>query len=75
MDRATPFRDAILDGKIIIDLPDHQREQLLRQLQSFPLGKHDDIIDAVSYAYNYLSQKTTSQIIASAGQRQRIGIR
>lgn len=75
VDRATPFRDAILDGKIIIDLPDHQREQLIRQLQSFPLGKHDDIIDAVSYAYNHLSQKTTSQIIASAGQRQRIGIR
>ena len=37
VDRATPFRDAILDGKIIIDLPDQQREQLIRQLQSFPL--------------------------------------
>ena len=70
VDRASPFRDAILDGKIIIDLPDQQREQLIRQLQSFPLGKHDDIIDAISYAYNYLSQKTTD-IIRSAGMRKR----
>ena len=75
VDRASPFRDAILDGRIIIDLPDHSRQKLIEQLRSFPLGKHDDIIDAVSYAYNYLSQKTTSQIIASAGHRQRIGIR
>ena len=45
-------------------------EQLIRQLQSFPLGKHDDIIDAISYAYNYLSQKTTD-IIRSAGMRKR----
>ena len=70
VDRASPFRDAILDGHIIVDLPDHQREQLIRQLQSFPLGKRDDIIDAVSYAYNYLSQKTTD-IIRSAGMRKR----
>ncbi len=70
VDRASPFRDAILDGKIIIDLPDQQREQLIRQLTSFPLGKHDDIIDAISYAYNYLSQKTTD-IIRSAGMRKR----
>ena len=70
VDRASPFRDAILDGKIIIDLPDHQREQLIRQLQSFPLGKHDDIIDAVSYAYNYLSTKG-NEIIRTSGYRKR----
>ena len=70
VDRAAPLRDAILDQKIIIDLPEHQREQLLRQLQSFPLGKHDDLIDAISYAYNYLSTKH-NDIIRSAGKRQR----
>lgn len=70
VDRATPFRDAILDGKIIIDLPDHQREQLLRQLQGFPLGKHDDIIDAISYAYNYLSTRG-NDIIKTSGYRKR----
>ena len=70
VDRAAPFRDAILDGHIIVDLPDHQREQLIRQLQSFPLGKHDDIIDSISYAYNYLSTKD-ADIIRSAGMRKR----
>ena len=70
VDRAAPFRDAILDGKIIIDLPDESREQLIRQIQSFPLGKRDDIIDAVSYAYNYLSTKT-NDIIRTGGHRKR----
>ena len=70
VDRAAPFRDAILDGKIIIDLPDTQREQLIRQLQGFPLGKRDDIIDAVSYAYNYLSI-TGTDLIKTGGYRKR----
>jgi phage terminase large subunit-like protein len=70
VDRAAPFRDAILDGKIIIDLPDTQREQLIRQLQSFPLGKRDDIIDACAYAYNYLSV-TGDGTIKTAGKRKR----
>ena len=70
VDRATPLRDAILDGKIIIDLNDNQREQLIRQLQSFPLGKHDDIIDAVSYAYNYL-QLRDYNIVKTGNKRSR----
>ena len=70
VDRAAPFRDAILDNKIIVDLPDQQREQLIRQLQSFPLGKHDDIIDAISYAYNYLSTRG-NEIIRTSGHRKR----
>ena len=70
VDRAAPFRDAILDGRIIIDLPDEPREQLIRQIQSFPLGKRDDIIDAVSYAYNYLSTKQ-NDIIRTGGHRKR----
>jgi phage terminase large subunit-like protein len=57
-------------NKIIIDLPDHQREQLIRQLQSFPLGKRDDIIDACAYAYNYLSV-TGDGTIKTAGKRKR----
>ena len=74
VDRASPFRDAILDGHIIVDLPDQQREQLIRQLQSFPLGKHDDIIDAISYAYNYLSTKNSGDIIATGHKRRRFKI-
>lgn len=70
VDRAAPLRDAILDHKIWIDLPDHSRQALIDQLTSFPLGKHDDIIDAMSYAYNYLSTKGNN-IIKSAGIRKR----
>ena len=70
VDRATPLRDAILDGRIIIDLNDNQREQLIRQLLGFPLGKHDDIIDAVSYAYNYL-QLRDYNIIKTGNKRSR----
>ena len=70
VDRASPLRDAILDHRVMIDLPDHQREQVIQQLKSFPLGKHDDIIDAMSYAYNYLSTKGTD-IIRTSGTRKR----
>lgn len=71
VDRAAPFRDAILDGRIIIDLPDQTREQVIRQLQSFPLHKRDDIIDALSYAYNYLSQKPTGDQVRTGNKRKR----
>lgn len=57
VDRALAFRDAIWDGKVVIDLDENNREALIKQLNSFPLGKHDDIIDACSYAYNYLQDK------------------
>ena len=72
VDRASPFRDAVYDGRIIINLPDHQREQLIRQLQEFPLGRHDDIIDACSYAYNYLSSHDNREIRGSKTHRKRI---
>ena len=67
VDRATPLRDAILDGKIIVDLDDNGRELLIKQLRSFPLGRHEDLVDAVSYAYNYLSIGADSNDIISTG--------
>ena len=67
VDRATPLRDAILDGKIVADLDENGRELLIRQLRSFPLGKHEDLVDAVSYAYNYLSLSANSNDIISTG--------
>jgi phage terminase large subunit-like protein len=74
VDRATPFKDAILDGKIIVDLPDEQREILLRQLQSFPLGKHEDLVDSLSYAYNDLQVNNDYNIISTSNKRQRYTI-
>ena len=75
VDRATPLQNAILDGRIIIDLPDHQRETLLRQLTSFPLGKHDDLVDAISYAYSFLAVNTANTVTTSQVKRQRKRLR
>jgi len=56
VDRATAFKYALLQGKIRFVLNDNQREILLRQLKGFPLAKHDDLVDALAYAYNHLSE-------------------
>lgn len=54
-DRAYAFRQAILDGYIHVHIQsDSIRGEFIRQMRSFPLGKHDDMIDACSYAFNYL---------------------
>ena len=56
-DRAYAFRQAILDGKIHVHLTnDYLRGEFIKQMRSFPLGKHDDIIDACSYAFNWLNR-------------------
>ena len=58
VDRATPFRQAILDGHIHVYLKDENvRGEFIKQLRSFPLGKHDDIVDACAYAYNWLKRR------------------
>lgn len=54
VDRATPFKHAILDGKIRVMLSADKRELLLGQLRGFPFAAHDDLVDALAYAYNYL---------------------
>ena len=71
VDRAYGFKEAILDGKIIICLDDYSRGQLLEEMRGFPLMKHDDIIDACAYAYNYLSMKTGASVIGTGGKRHR----
>ena len=75
VDRAYAFKEAILDGKVIICLPDTQRGELLQELKGFPLMKRDDIVDACSYAYNYLSQSTGAGFIRSSGTRHRTKIK
>ena len=72
VDRATPFKEAILDGKIHIAITDPKtRGALIEQLKSFPMGKHDDIIDACSYAYSNLTE-SYSNLISSSGKRKRV---
>ena len=54
-DRAYGFRQAILDGFIHVHIQsDYIRGEFIKQLSSFPLGKHDDMIDSCSYAFNFL---------------------
>lgn len=60
VDRATPFKNAMEDGKVYVDIDDPAlREVLLDEFSSFPNGSHDDIVDAVSHGYNYLFMENT----------------
>ena len=74
VDRAFAFKEAILDGKVLVCLNDEARENLLTEMKGFPLMKRDDIIDACSYAFNYLSEHNTLQV-KTAGKRQRKRLR
>ena len=63
LDRATPLQNAIYDGNLVINIEDPvKREAILTELKTFPNGKHDDIIDAMSYAYNYLFRQNTKTV-------------
>lgn len=66
VDRAYAFRQAILDGLVHVHLTnDYLRGEFIKQMRAFPLGKHDDIIDACSYGFNWLKKR---------GGRARIGV-
>lgn len=53
-DRATPLQNAIEDGLVYVDLTDDMlREEFIDEFKRFPLGEHDDIVDATAYAWNY----------------------
>ena len=55
-DRATALANAMFDGKIHIYCNDLTlKKELLSQLKAFPNGKHDDLVDAMSYAILHLS--------------------
>lgn len=62
VDRAQALKQAILEGKIRFILNPEQRELLLEQLKGFPLAKHDDLIDALSYAILYFTNHGASEI-------------
>lgn len=70
-DRATPFKNAILDGKIhVAVMNDDLRAELIKQLKAFPLGStHDDIIDALAYGYSELEKTTDSSVYGTGGSR------
>lgn len=54
VDRATPFKNAIEDELVYIDISnDDLRAIIINELESFPKGEHDDIVDAMAHAINY----------------------
>lgn len=58
VDRAYALRQAILDGYVHVYLTnDYVRGEFIKQMRSFPLGKHDDIIDACAYGFNWLKRR------------------
>ena len=60
VDRATPFKNAVEDMKVFVNINDPElRKALLDELTAFPNGQHDDITDAVSHGYNYLFMEDT----------------
>jgi phage terminase large subunit-like protein len=73
VDRAFAFKEAILDGKVIVCLGDEARHELLNEMKGFPLMKRDDIIDSCSYAFNYLSSHGDNQV-GTSGKRRRAKI-
>jgi len=70
-DRATPLANAVYDGKIHILINNEvKRQTLLDEFRAFPNGKHDDIVDAISYGYLFLKE-ISGQRIATGGKRTR----
>ena len=62
---------SLYDMKIHVCINNNEnRELLLSQLKSFPNGKHDDLVDAISYGYLYLKEFGDSHV-ATAGKRKR----
>ena len=70
-DRATPLANAIYDRKVHICINNNKsRELLINQFKAFPNGKHDDIVDACAYGFNYLSTKG-NDTVRTGGHRKR----
>ena len=53
-DRATPFKNAILDGLVYIDVGEEIKKNFKLELGGFPFSIHDDQVDSASHGFNYL---------------------
>ena len=71
-DRAYAFKQAILDGKIHVYIQsDELRGEFIKQLTSFPLGLHDDIIDSCAHGFNWLNKMSGGSTISVSGIKPR----
>lgn len=63
VDRATPLQNAITDGLVYIDIKNEDiLKNIKRELTGFPNYVHDDIIDSMAHAYNYLCSNPNQSI-------------
>lgn len=70
-DRATPLANAIYDRKVHVMISNNELRQLfLDELKAFPTGKHDDIVDAISYGYLWLKDHGES-VVKTGSKRKR----
>ena len=61
--RAIPLQNVIGNGRFIININDNkQRHEIIRELESFPEGQHDDIVDSIAYAVTMLEKKAPVRI-------------
>ena len=68
VDRAVPFKNAVEDGLVYIDIDDLSvRDVMLREMRSFPNGEHDDIVDAMAHAINYVNDDNGGGSTAKMG--------
>ena len=56
-DRATPFRNAIIDGKVYLDLDSESKRIFIEEMNGFPYAKHDDMVDSASHSFNHLCRQ------------------
>jgi predicted phage terminase large subunit-like protein len=57
--RAAPFASYVASGNVVFPKGVNWVSTALNELKGFPNGKHDDVIDALSDAYNFLYMKRT----------------
>lgn len=65
-DRATPFKNAVTDGLVYIDIRGKETlNSVKKEMRSFPNGVHDDIVDSISHGVNTVlrSDKITPDLL------------
>lgn len=68
VDRATPLRNLVFDGRFFVLLDDDVlRQRFIDEFRSFPNGGHDDIVDAVAYGVNWLKYQNGRRKICKPG--------
>ena len=69
-DRATPFKNALEDGRVYMNIDDPTlRQTIFDEMKAFPFSAHDDIVDSIAHSYNalFLGDKMERKVNACFG--------